>query len=43
MNLIVGKMLLQLLHLPFCIDDCGEGFHADMNHNRYLVNRILQY
>ena len=27
-----------LLH--FRIDDSGEEFHADMNHNRYLVNRI---
>ena len=28
-----------LSYLPFCIDS-GEEFHADMNHNRYLVNRM---
>ena len=28
------------MYLPFCVDDSGEEFHADMNHNRYLVNWI---
>ena len=34
------KDAVALSYLPICIDDSGEEFHADMNHDRYLVNRI---